>query len=348
MNFQTTYISQKKKNPFIRLVKLIVWIFLILWIIFYTQYSSFQEEIITDKEHIIEIQPWDTFIQVLWEIWANQTFSKIHLKQNPPSFNLQTGRYKVHWWANIDEIIEALQTPIYDEINLTILEGWNIYDTDEYLEAKGLIQEWEYINYATSKEKIEALTEFFPFLEDVITLEGYLYPDTYTTSISPFKINNFVISQLDAFEQKVYKPLLSEKQLSYTQIHNLINLASIVEKEERNPNEKSTVAGILKKRLQEWWMIWADITVCYPHKLTSQECKMVVSKYINEKSEYNTRTMVWLPKTPIGNPSYQTIDATLNHKITPYYFYLHNTTTGKIYYAETNAQHERNKVLYMK
>jgi UPF0755 protein len=93
-------------------------------------------------------------------------------------------------------------------------------------------------------------------------------------------------------------------------------------------------------------MIWADATVCYPHKLTADECKMVVSKYIKEKSEYNTRTMKWLPKTPIWNPSFDTINATLHSKETSYWFYLHDTSTGKIYYAVTNEEHNVNKSKY--
>jgi UPF0755 protein len=116
-----------------------------------------------------------------------------------------------------------------------------------------------------------------------------------------------------------------------------------VEKEEKNINEKPIVAGILKKRFDNGWQIWADITVCYPHELTSNECKMVISKYITEVSDYNTRTMVWLPKTPIWNPSFETINATLNYKSTDYWYYLHNINTWKIYYAKTNAEHEENK-----
>jgi cell division protein YceG involved in septum cleavage len=71
-------------------------------------------------------------------------------------------------------------------------------------------------------------------------------------------------------------------------------------------------------------MIGADITVCYPYRLTAHECKLVVSKYIRDKNEYNTRTMRGLPKTPIGNPSYDTIESTLNYNKTSYYFYLHD------------------------
>jgi UPF0755 protein len=54
---------------------------------------------------------------------------------------------------------------------------------------------------------------------------------------------------------------------------------------------------------------------------------MVVSQYINEISDYNTRTKKGLPKTPIANPSEESIQATLNPKITEYYYYLHNVNT---------------------
>jgi cell division protein YceG involved in septum cleavage len=54
---------------------------------------------------------------------------------------------------------------------------------------------------------------------------------------------------------------------------------------------------------------------------------MIISEYINEKSEYNTRTMTGLPKTPISNPSFETIDATLNYKESEYWFYLHDVET---------------------
>ena len=69
-----------------------------------------------------------------------------------------------------------------------------------------------------------------------------------------------------------------------------------------------------------------DITICYPHKLTEEECKKVVSEYKDEESEYNTNLITRLPPTPICNPSYETMNATLNHKATDYYYYLHDAS----------------------
>jgi cell division protein YceG involved in septum cleavage len=84
-----------------------------------------------------------------------------------------------------------------------------------------------------------------------------LYPDTYKINPISFKINNFVILQLNTFEEKVYNTLfideITKQQLYSTSIiESVVNLASIVEKEERNKSKQKTVAGILKKRLKEY------------------------------------------------------------------------------------------------
>jgi len=345
--FNNRKMNEKKWSFFSKIVK----IFLIILVVFswkyFSGYNKFINEVLILEEIIIEIKSGDNFSNLWNKIDVlDNNYYKYYLKNNTPEFELKAWTYKISSWSNIDDIISSLNKPIVDEISITILEWWNIYDIDESLNKRWLIDAWEYINYVTDKEKINALKKFFPFIWDIGSLEWFLYPDTYRTNISPFKINNFVIKQLETFEKKVYEKIL--KNLDNKSITDLINLASIVEKEERNPDEKPTVAWILKKRLNAGWMIWADITVCYPHELTSEQCKMSVTKYLYDKNEYNTRQMVWLPKTPIWNPNFTTINATLNHKETPYWFYLHNVSTWKIYYAKTNSEHESNKTKYMR
>ena len=360
---------EQKKSSFSKKIFIFFIILAVIWLYFFQSYKSFKNKVITENDLIVKIENGDNFsnlwnkIEELnnWKYW-------LYLKYNSPDFELTAWNYKIKWGSNITWVIAGLKTPVTDELSIVILEWWNIYDIDKCLSdpsyfwyekdwkeytcmfkseagekiyiKEPLIKEGEYIDYVTSKEKIEALKKFFPFIDKQETFEWFLYPDTYKVDWLNFKINEFVIKQLETFESKVYNKLLSTYDPET--ITDIVNLASIVEKEERDPEEKSTVAWILKKRLNDWWMIWADITVCYPHKLTSKECQQVISKYIKEDSEYNTRTMKWLPKTPIWNPSYETIEATLNDKETDYWFYLHNSKTGKIYYAETNAEHEQN------
>jgi UPF0755 protein len=345
--FKSKRITFKNKDLLIKIIITIV--IIIIWISIYIKqsYNNFKKNILINNNIILEIKKWYNIYNLSKDLNINKNFLKIYLKKNNPTFKLKIWNYKISKWDNIEQIINDLQNPIIqNQINITLLEWWNIFDIDEYLTNKWLIKKDDYIKYVTNKEKIWKLTKFFPFLKWVNTLEWYLYPDTYTVISNNFKINKLVIKQLDNFEKKVYNKLF--KNYSNVEIEKIINLASIVEKEEKNISEKPTVAGILKKRLNSWWMIWADITVCYPHKLTSNECKMVISKYINEKSEYNTRTMIWLPKTPIWNPSFETINATLNSKNTSHWFYLHDIKTWKIYYADSNEWHTINKNRYLR
>jgi UPF0755 protein len=125
-------------------------------------------------------------------------------------------------------------------------------------------------------------------------------------------------------------------------------LASIVEKEEKSVKEKATVAWVLKKRMVEKWFIWADATVCYPYELTFDECTPTfIWNHIQDKNDYNTRNKLWLPLTPICNPSNNSIEAVYNAKDSQYYYYLHDEN-WQIHYARTNEEHIANKMLYIK
>lgn len=334
----------KNQNPIIKILKFIIFVWIMYFFVLIYWYSNFKSDTLVDKETFIKMEEWETMDNIPEKLGINYDYFKVYTKLNKVELELKAWSYRIKEKSDIKQIIESLKKPVFMwEINLTLLEWWNIYDVDEYLVNKWLIKKWEYIDYVTNSEKIQKLTEFYTFIKWLNTLEWFLYPDTYTIDSGNFKMNNLVTKQLDSFETKVYKKILSN--LNNNEIEKLINLSSIVEREERNNDEKATVAWILKKRLDNNWFIWADATVCYPHELTAQECKMVVSKYIKEKSDYNTRTMKWLPKTPIWNPSFDTIDATLNYKKTPFWFYLHDRN-GEIHYAETNAEHEENKSRY--
>lgn len=330
----------------IRLIKLIIWIAVIWWWIFYYNYSSFKSEKLLEENEKIVIETWESFRILSEKIsWLDSLYLKIYLKYNEPDFNLQAWSYNLENNLTISEILENFKNPINEvDIKLTFLEWWNIFDIDEYLESKGLIINWGFIKQVENINP-DIFKEFSFLPSNISTLEWFLYPDTYNINPNNFSVDSLIKKMLNTFEIKVYNKLLSSK--SDKEIIDTIILASIVEKEEKNSINKPVVAGILKKRLEQGWMIWADITVCYPHRLTWEECKMVVSKYINEKSDYNTRTMTWLPITPIWNPNFETIDATINSKKTSYFFYLHDNKWN-IYYAETNWGHERNKNNYLK
>ena len=330
--------NTKKKLVLISSIIFVLIIFLISLI--ELNYSNFKKTNFIKNDIILEMKPSYTLKKLSKTLDINYFFLKKYIKKHNSNFELKPWKYEIKKNSQIKQIIIFLETPIETEVNIIILEGWNIYDIDYKLALEWFINKWDYIKYVTNSKKIKKLSKYFPFIKKLETLEGFLYPDTYKVNTYNFKVNEFVIKQLEAFEEKVYEEIL--KDLTKKQIIYLINLASIVEKEVNNPKQKFIVSWILKKRFKENRFIWADITVCYPYKLTSEECKLVVSKYLKEKNDYNTRTKIWLPKTPISNPSYETIYATINHTDTDYWFYLHDKNWN-IHYATTNKDHERNK-----
>jgi len=326
----------------IRLIKLVIWLVIITGGILFWNYISYENTLLTQEETQIEITG-GGFQSALINAGASPLFTKIYLRENTPDFELQKWKYMIPANADVKTYINALKNPINEEdISLTFLEGWNIFDIDQFLTNESLIKAWEFISFAENHD----LASDYVFLDWINSLEWYLYPDTYAINPNTFTIETLSRKMLDNFNTKIFQGYLVDADNET--IFEIITLASIVEKEERNDSEKATVAGILKKRLDEWWMIGADITVCYPFRLTAEKCKLSVTKYLYEKNDYNTRQKVGLPAGPIWNPSEVTIKATLFPKDTDYYYYLHDTQTGQIYYWITNADHERNKRLYLR
>ncbi len=338
-----------KFKPF----SIVIWLLIILWIYVYSDYSNFENKIIVDKERKITIKSWDTLNLLRKKLWLNSITDKyiykFYIKFNTPeNFELQAWEYVLRTDSNIKTIFEALQKPITNDQKITILEWWNIYDIDNYLySSKELIKKWEFIKKVEKFDK--KLVDKYIFLKKTKTLEWFLYPDSYDINPNNFSIDILIDKMLSNFDKKVYKKYL--KNYSAKEIMDIINLASIVEKEANsrdNPKEIAIIAWILKQRIVDKWPIWADATACYPYKITHKECTPTfIWKNINADNNYNLRKNLWLPPTPIWNPSEKTIKATIFSTKTPHRFYLHDND-WKIHYAITNREHEVNKSKYIR
>lgn len=335
---------ESKQNIFFRLFKLWVWVWIIWLIYFWNSYSTLKTEVLVKETDFIEIPSWASYSvlpSILNEnhIKVDELPFKVYTKINSLP-DLKAGTFYLKEGMTLEGVIDSLKYPIVDEVDITILEGRNIYDIDKLLADKELIEKWELIS---KNDDFESLRLAYPFLKDALTLEGYIYPDTYTVLWKGFEIDDFLKKALSNFDKKVFKELEFDGNL-----YDILKLASIVENEEKNSLNKKTVAGILQNRIDSNDFIGADITVCYPYKLTFDECTgTFIATHIRDKNEYNTRSMVWLPKTPIGNPSFETIEATLNYKDTNYYYYLHDKR-GIIRYARTYEGHLANIERYLR
>ena len=343
------YSRQKKKKGWKWFLILLIAI-LVLAIRWWIKYSP--SDLVFENQKV-SIVKWDTiskFYDTLLD--DNQTFwmkwyVRSHEDQLPKIQEwtyIFSGKY-----TNEEFLSHIAQGPEKEYISYTILEWRSIYDIDADLTAKWYINEWEYVSYVTDPAKISELSTRYDFFDSSLTsLEWFLYPDTYFLDNRWNLVNQLVSIQLNTFKSKVrevhawdFSNIQSKYWLS---IYQTITLASIVEKEEKNNANKPTVAGIFYNRLQNWMLLWADITLCYGLAEPYSECTPnVIVKHLDDtNNKYNTRALAWLTPTPIWNPALSTIEAVLFPNQTSYLFYLHGAD-GQIHYAETNAQHEQNK-----
>lgn len=276
-----------------------------------------------------------------------------------------TGKYQLaKSMAELGAVRSALAFYIYTEISGKIFqEGYyslpfNLSTTDlaGKLESGELAMYRIEIPQGKRLEQIAAMLEdrkFFNYDEIVASAkgkEGRLFPDVYYV-LKNATAGQFVRMMEDRFDQKT-------KGLNFTE-QDLV-LASIIERESVKDEERATVAGIFKNRLDSEMRLESDPTVLYvydsrqiqditPYDATQYTFWKPInfSLYRTIDSPYNTYLYKGLPPKPICSPSIPSIKAAMNPEINQYFFFFHDST-GQIYTSRTNEEHEALKEKYLK
>lgn len=171
--------------------------------------------------------------------------------------------------------------------------------------------------------------------------EGYLYPDTYDFFANT-KPEEVIKRMKDNFNMKV-GGIEKEIETFGKPLKDIVIMASIVEKEANNAEDRKIISGILWKRLKEGMPLQVDAPFYY---ITGKLGNFTYND-LKIKSPYNTYLNKGLPIGPITNASLETISDTITPLETPYYYYL-TGTDGKMYYSSTYDGHLRNKNIYLK
>lgn len=260
-----------------------------------------------------------------------------YLRQNDLGSELKAGRFIFQENFDLPKIVELLVSGKSSEQAVTLLEGWTAKQIAQSLEDEGLTTVDDFM--ACLKE-----CEFdFNFLPNGY-LEGYLYPDTYFVNPESYSDEAFIARILSVFEARLNDQDWTAVNASPRSFEDIMIMASIVEREERNDAEKATVAGVLWNRYEANIGLGADATVLYGLGRTSGGLS---ASDLQSDSPYNTRKFAGLPPTPICNPSISSIRAALFPEDTDYWYYLHDLE-GNIHYAKTLDAHNVNKAKYIR
>lgn len=260
---------------------------------------------------------------------------------------LQAGSFVLRRSMDTPAIAAALSAAADgEEMIITIPEGYTVTQIDALLAEKGLLEAGEITTCAQA-----CAFEEFTFLPDGADLadrggrvEGYLFPDTYFVLADGLTAETLLERLLHTFREKVIDVYTDDIASSGRSLHDIITMASLVEKETRTPDERTVVAGILWKRLDEGIGLYVDASNRY---ITEKPTAAITRADLEMDTPYNLRKYRGLPPGPIAGPGRDSIEAALQPESSPYYYYLHGTD-GQIRYAVTNDEHNANKARYLR
>ncbi len=205
-------------------------------------------------------------------------------------------------------------------IKVTIPEGASIYKMARIIADAGIeINRENFERLAIDGINSEVESKF-PFLKSVPikSLEGYLFPDTYFFQKSS-SIDQIVSAMLNRFSEVVL-PIYSKSNSKFS-LHQVLTLASIIEKEAQIDEERPIIASVFLNRLKNNIALRADPTIKYALKNPS---KRVMFSHLQVNSPYNTYLYRGLPPGPICSPGIKSIEAVLNPAKTNYLYFVSN------------------------
>jgi UPF0755 protein len=177
---------------------------------------------------------------------------------------------------------------------------------------------------------------------EILSKEGYLFPDTYFIPLSASSSD--IIKMLsDNFEKQILS-VDFDKSLTSKKLDEIITMASIIEGEAVKDEDRRLITDILWRRIEIGMPLQVDTTFMYINGKSSSELTKADLK-IN--SPYNTYVNKGLPPGPISNPGIEAINAVIFPTANKYLYYL-SDKNGDMHYAETFAEHIRNKEKYLK
>lgn len=199
----------------------------------------------------------------------------------------------------------------------------------------------------TVREMAEQLHEALPhikparFRAHAADLEGYLFPDTYY--ILPNATAGDVVEMLYTEFENQIATIQDEIDASGRSLHDIITMASLIERESRTPETRRMVSGILWNRIEIGMALQVDAVFGYIYDTETFSPRF---SDLEIDSPYNTYQNVGLPPGPIANPGFDSILAALEPTPSDYLFYL-TGRNGNFYYARTFEQHLANRRLYL-
>lgn len=243
---------------------------------------------------------------------------------------IKAGEYLLSTDMTPTELLEKLVSGKVTLYRLTIPEGYNLNQVASAVESAGWGNQADFLSLTKDSVFIKELGF------DLESLEGYLFPETYhfPKDVGMKKI----ISTMTQRFKTIFTPQWEKraKALGFT-VHEVVTLASIIEKETGAGFERPIIASVFHNRLKKKMRLESDPTVIYG--LEDYDGN-ITRKHLNTLTPYNTYKIKGLPPGPIANPGRKSIEAVLFPADTKYLFFV-SKKDGTHHFSQTVTEHNR-------
>ena len=276
--------------------------------------------------------------------------------------DLKSGYYNLQKSMSTEDLIKALQkggTPEPQEVvyaNLIIPEGFTLEQiaqtvaqlqgefkeplTTEAFMAK--VQDENFI--AQEVARYPKLLESLPAKDSGVPyrLEGYLFPATYTIKEST-TIESLIDEMLATMDKNLSPHYATIKEKNLT-VNELLTIASLVEKEGAKTEDRKLIAGVFYNRLNLGMPLQSNIAILYAEGKLGQKISLADDVAIDTTidSPYNVYKNIGLMPGPVDSPSLDAIESSINQTKSDNLFFVANVQDGKVYFAATKEEHDKN------
>ncbi|MBN1850595.1 MAG: endolytic transglycosylase MltG [Deltaproteobacteria bacterium] len=252
------------------------------------------------------------------------------------SRKIKAGEYQLSHRMSPCKILEIIIKGAVISHSVTIPEGYSSVQIADLLVQKGLVHRLEFLALIRDPAMLER------YGIDGLSLEGYIYPDTYQfgRGLSAELI-------LDTMVKRFWQLVLPHEErvnASGMTWNEVVTLASIVEKETGLAEERPLIASVFLNRLDKRMRLESDPTVIYGIENFDGN---LTRKDLQERTPYNTYVIRGLPPGPIANPGLDAIMAVLNPAKTDYLYFV-SRNDGSHHFSKTLSEHNRAVLKYQK
>jgi UPF0755 protein len=265
---------------------------------------------------------------------SNAFFFHVYARIKSSTQKIKVGEYGLSQNMTPPQVLEIITSGKSIGHPFTVSEGLNIFEIADLYQQQGFGTREQFLDACTDKEFVKQLVG-----EGPESLEGYLFPETY--QITKFSTTKELLRSMVENFQQAYAQAIASSKIQGLSKHQIVTLASIIEKETGAPEERPLISSIFHNRLKKNMLLQTDPTIIYGISEREKKTVLKISKKdILTPTRYNTYVIKGLPPGPIANPGKEALLAAVNPSQSSYLFFV-SQNNGTHIFSSTYEEHSK-------